>query len=126
MGNGIRWGQRQITGYLEDTWRSQGLDIPVPSFGHLCDLFSQISIEVKQFCNKICKKVRDGESIDLIVDSTGLKFGKASDWYETKYNKPCDNRPWKKLHISNDPDLNIHAIEVTDYDIAALFITETH
>lgn len=120
----FRWGQRQITGYLEDIWESQGLDIPVPSFGHLCDLFSQISIEVKQFCNKIYRRIRNGEAIDLIVDSTGLKFGKASYWYETKYNKPCDNRPWKKLHISSDPDLNIHAVEITDYNVADIDVLD--
>ena len=29
------FGQRQITGYFEDLWRSKGLEIAVPSFGHL-------------------------------------------------------------------------------------------
>lgn len=112
------WGMRQITGYLEDLWKTKALDIPVPSFGHLCDLFSKVSIEVKQFCNKLYSKLKNGEAIDLIVDSTGLKFGKASDWYETKYNKPCNNRPWKKMHISMDLDTNVHAIEITNYDIS--------
>lgn len=111
------WGQRQITGYLEDLWKTKGLDIKVPSFGHLCDLFSQVPIKVKQFCNKLCKRVKNGEAIELLLDSTGLTFGKASQWYETKYNKACNKKPWKKMHISSDPDLNIHAIEITDYDV---------
>lgn len=118
------WGQRQITGYFEDLWKTKDLDITVPSFGHLCDLFSQVSIAVKQFCNKICTKIKNGEAIDLIVDSTGLTFGKASHWYETKYNKPCNNKPWKKMHISNDPDLNIQAIEITDYDVADIDVLD--
>jgi Transposase DDE domain len=112
------WGQRQITGYFEDLWKTKGLDIPVPSFGHLCDLFFPVSLEVKQFCNKLCKRIKNGEVIDLIADSTGLTFGKASHWYETKYNKPCDNKPWKKMHISIDPEMNIQAIEITDYEIS--------
>ncbi len=29
------WGIRQIQGYFEDLWSSKGIDIPVPSFGHL-------------------------------------------------------------------------------------------
>lgn len=37
------WGMRQICGYLEDVWQQQGLDIPVPSFGHLSDLFEMVS-----------------------------------------------------------------------------------
>lgn len=110
------WGQRQITGYLEDLWKSKNLDIAVPSFGHLCDLFANVPIKVKQFCNKLCQRINNGESIDLIVDSTGLSFGKASHWYETKYNKPCNNKPWKKMHIAIDPEMNVHAIEITDYE----------
>jgi len=29
------WGMRQIVGYMEDYWKTLGLDIPVPSYGHL-------------------------------------------------------------------------------------------
>lgn len=75
-------------------------------------------------CNNICRKIKDGEAIDLIADSTGLTFGKASHWYETKYHKPCNNRLWKKMHISSDPDLNIHAIEIADYDVADIDMLE--
>lgn len=112
------WGQRQITGYFEDLWKSKNLAIAVPSFGHLCDLFSQVTIEVKQFCNRLCKRLKNGEDISLIVDSTGLTFGKASEWYETKYNKPCDNKPWKKMHFSMDFEANIHAMEITYYNVS--------
>lgn len=118
------WGIRQITGYIEDLWKTKGLNIPVPSFGHLCDLFSLVSIEVKQFCNKIQSRIKNGEAIDLIVDSTGLTFGKASNWYETKYNKPCTNKPWKKMHISMDCDTDMHAMEITDYDISDIEMLE--
>lgn len=108
------WGIRQITGYFEDLWRSKNLDISVPSFGNLSDLFSSLSVEVKQFCNKLKKKLEAGEDVSLILDATGLRFGRSSHWYETKYNKACKNRPWSKMHLSMDPDLNIHSIEITD------------
>jgi len=61
------WGMRQITGFIQDLWRTKNLDIPVPSFGHLCDLFSGISIEVQHFCNRLATKVKSGEAIDLIT-----------------------------------------------------------
>jgi len=118
------WGMRQITGFIEDLWRTKGLDIPVPSFGHLCDLFSKVSVEVKQFYNKIVTTIKNGEAIDLIVDSTGLTFGKASNWYETKYNKPCNNKPWKKMHIGLDFDTDMHAMEITDYDVSDIEMLE--
>ena len=78
------WGMRQISGYFEDLWQSRGLDIPVPSFGSLSDLFGNISLEVKQFCDKVKKRIENGEAVDLIADSSGMSFSKASGWYENK------------------------------------------
>ena len=110
------WGMRQITGYFEDLWKTKKLTILVPSFGHLSDLFAAIPLKTKQYCDKLAKRIRDGESISLILDSTGMRFDKASHWYETKYGKPCKDRPWRKLHLSMDPEMNIHQIEITDYE----------
>ncbi|WP_338141708.1 transposase [Rickettsia felis] len=118
------FGQRQITGYFEDLWRGKGLEIPVPSFGHLCDLFSQIPLEVKQFCNKLAGRIKNGEAISLILDSTGLRFNTASNWYATKYNKVCKNKPWQKMHISIDPAMNIHNVEITDCHTADIEMLE--
>ena len=112
------WGIRQITGYFEDLWDSKNLDISVPSFGNLSDLFSSLSIEVKQSCNKLKRRIDAGEDVSLILDATGLRFGRASHWYETKYNKACKNRPGSKMHLSMDPDLNIHSIEITDNSVS--------
>lgn len=119
----FRWGLRQMTGYFEDLWLSKGLDIAVPSFGHLSDLFASLSFEVKHYCQKIVDKLERGEDVTLIVDSTGMSFSKASHWYETKYGKPCEIRPWRKLHLAIDPDMNMHSVELTDHltgDLAML------
>jgi len=119
----FRWGLRQMTGYFEDLWQSKGLDISVPSFGHLSDLFASLSFEVKHYCQKIVDKLERGEDVTLIVDSTGMSFSKASHWYETKYGKPCEIRPWRKLHLAIDPDMNMHSVELTDHltgDLARL------
>lgn len=112
------WGIRQMTGYFEDLWRTKKLDIPVPSFGHLSDLFYAIPLRVRQFCDKLAKRIEQGESITLIFDSTGLRFGKASHWYQTKYGKPCNQTPWRKLHLSVDPQMNVHGVEITDTEIS--------
>ena len=118
------WGIRQITGYFEDLWKSKNLDIAVPSFGNLSDLFSSLSVEVKQYCNRLKSRLEAGEELSLILDATGLRFGRASHWYETKYNKPCKNRPWNKMHISMDPDMNIHALEITDNSVSDIEMQE--
>ena len=72
------WGIRQTTGYFEDLWDTKGLDIPVPSFGHLSDLFAALSVKIRQFCDKLAQRIARRESVSLILDSTGLRFGKAS------------------------------------------------
>jgi uncharacterized ubiquitin-like protein YukD len=105
-------------------WRTKKLEIPVPSFGHLSDLFASIPVKVQQFCDKLSKRVANGESVAVIMDSTGFRFGKASHWYETKYAKPCKQRPWRKLHISMDPDMNIYDAEVTDLETSDIAMIE--
>jgi hypothetical protein len=118
------WGIRQITGYFEDLWESKNLDIAVPSFGNLSDLFASLSVEVKQFCHKLKKRLEAGEDVSLILDATGLRFGRASHWYEMKYNKACKNRPWNKMHLSMDPDMNIHAVEITNNAVSDITMQE--
>jgi hypothetical protein len=68
---------RQITGYMEDLWETKGLDIPVPSFGHLSDLFRNMPIKIKHYCEKAVRKAHTGEKATLIADSTGMRFDKA-------------------------------------------------
>ena len=111
----LNMAMRQTTGYFEDFWRTNNMDIAVPSFGHLSDLFGKVPVRIKQYCEKIVDRVNKGESVTLIFDSTGMRFGKASHWYEEKYGKPCDNKPWRKLHLGIDPHLNMHSVAVTDY-----------
>jgi hypothetical protein len=81
------WGLRQITGYFDDLWHVKKLDISTPSFGHLSDLFAKLPVFVRQYCDKVARRLVRGEPVTLIMDSTGFRFGKASSWYETKYNK---------------------------------------
>ena len=107
-----------MTGFFEDLWRTKKLAIPVPSFGHLSDLFSLSPLKVRQFCENLAKRIDKGESISLIFDSTGLRFGKASHWYQTKYGKPCHQKPWRKMHLSMDPQMNVHGIDITQTEVA--------
>jgi len=109
------FGIRQTAGYFEDFWRNKNLDIGVPSFGHLSDLFSKVPLKVRQVCEEAIARINKGESVVMLCDSTGMCFGKASHWYEEKYGKPCDNTPWRKLHIGIDQVMNMHSVEVTDY-----------
>jgi hypothetical protein len=53
--------------------------------------------------------------IDLVIDSTGLKFFGAGEWARAKHGET--RRSWRKLHLSVNPDDNeIIAFELTDDD----------
>jgi transposase len=79
-------------------------------------LFAALPLKIRQFCETVKGRIARGEEVDLILDSTGLRFGKASHWYEQKYGKPCENRPWRKMHIAIDHEMNMHGIEITDVE----------
>jgi len=112
------WAMRQITGYMEDYWRSLRLNIPIPSIGHLSDRFAKLSISVKQRCDRLAKRLANGEAVTIMIDSSGLHFGCANQWYETKYGKKSKQTPWRKMHLAIDADMNIHQIESTDTTVS--------
>ena len=107
-------GLRQVTGLLEDLWDQMHLEIPVPSFGTLSDAFASLSIDVQRFCNNVARRLAKGENIALIMDSTGMRFPKAHDWYEKKYGSRSQKRPTRKMHVSIDLDMDTHVAEVTE------------
>ena len=72
------WGMRQITGYIEDYWVTRGLDIPVPSSGQLSERFAALELSVRQRCVVLAKRLARGVAVSMIVDATGLSFGRAS------------------------------------------------
>jgi hypothetical protein len=112
------WGMRQITGYMEDFWATRGLDIPVPSSGQLRDRFAALKVSVTQRCAQLTRRLGRGEAISMIVDSTGLSFGRASEWYEQKYGHPATRTPWRKMHLSIDADMNVHGIRITTTEVS--------
>jgi hypothetical protein len=114
----LGWGMRQTTGYMEDFWATRGLDIAVPSFGQLGDRFAALEPGVTQRCVQRARRLARRESTSLIVDSTGLSFGRASQWYEQKYGHKATRTPWRKMHLSTDADMNVHGIRITTTDVS--------
>jgi hypothetical protein len=112
------WGMRQITGYMEDYWASRGLDIAVPSASQLGERFASLEVSVTQRCERLARRLARGETISLIVDSTGLSFGRANQWYEEKYGQKAARTPWRKMHLSIDADMNVHAIHITTTEVS--------
>ena len=112
------WGMRQATGYMEDYWATRRLDIPVPGFGQLCDRFAALEVSVTQRCIVLAKRLARGEAASMIVDATGLSFGRASQWYEQKYDHQATRTPWRKMHLGIDAHMNVHAIRITTTEVS--------
>src|SRR6201995_1750287 len=112
------WRIRQITGYMEDYWATRGLDIPVPSASQLGERFASLEVSVTQRCEQLARRLARGETISLIVDSSGLSFGRASQWYEQKYGQKAARTPWRKMHLSIDEEMNVHALRITTTEIS--------
>jgi hypothetical protein len=56
--------------------------------------------------------------VSMIVDATGLSFGRASQSYEEKYGQKATHTPWRKMHLGIDADMNIHAIRITTTEVS--------
>jgi Transposase DDE domain len=54
----------------------------------------------------------------MIVDATGLSFGRASQWYEQKYGHQATCTPWRKMHLGIDADMNVDAICITTTEVS--------
>ncbi|RZF23396.1 IS5 family transposase, partial [Paraburkholderia sp. UYCP14C] len=112
------WGMRQITGHMEEFWALRGLDIAVPGFGLLSERFRTIEVHVKQRCSRAAERLGNGEAISLIVDSSGMKFGRASEWHRQEYGRDASQTPWRKMHLSIDPEMNVHQIAITEDNVS--------
>ncbi|MEX3640463.1 transposase, partial [Paraburkholderia sp. BR14427] len=54
----------------------------------------------------------------MIVDSSGMKFGRASEWHRQKYGRDAGQTPWRKMHLSIDPEMNVHQIAITEDNVS--------
>ena len=98
---------RQTEGFVRSLVELMRLDLIVPDHSTLAR--RRRTVEVTDFCwpRKGC--------VDIVVDSTGLKFFGAGEWARAKHGE--SRRSWRKLHLSVNPDDNeIIAFELTDDD----------
>ena len=114
----FNWGMRQITGHMREFRALRGLDIAEPSFGLLCERFRTLKVHVKQRCQRVADCLAKGEAISLIVDSSGMKLGRASEWHRQKYGRDAGQTPWRKMHLSIDPEMNVHQVAITGDNVS--------
>jgi len=47
----------------------------------------ELDIAAKQRRKRLARRLANGEDVTVMIDSTGLSFDRASQWYEEKYGK---------------------------------------
>ncbi|ABE36570.1 transposase, IS4 family [Paraburkholderia xenovorans LB400] len=109
-----RLGLREFAGFMHDYWRGRGVALPVASFGHLSDLFAALDMTIRKQCARAAERLKEGEPVTVIVDSTGLRFSHAGAWYEKKYGKQAPCTPWRVMHLAMDAEGDVLAGEITD------------
>lgn len=100
---------RQSLGLVHSLLQLANLDWQVPDISTVCR--RQKHLQVSLPCQ------RSSTALDLLVDSTGIKFLGEGEWKRKKHG-PEYRRQWRKVHLGIDAQtLEIRAIEVTDNSI---------
>lgn len=97
---------RQSLGLVESLLRLAGLDWKVPDFSTVCRRQKSLSVTLPYRPSTT--------ALDLLVDSTGIKFPGEGEWKCKKHGAEYRCQ-WRKVHLCIDAStLEIRAIEVTD------------
>ena len=88
--------RRQVQGLVRSLMRMLGLSLPAPDFSTLSRRSKSLNVAPNPSKSK--------GPITLIIDSTGLKIHRGSDWHEAKHARKKAHKNWRKLHLAMDQD----------------------
>jgi len=107
LGAVLRLPLRQTEGFVRSLMEMMKLDLAVPDHTTLARRRRSVDVHNNRWSGK--------GPIDIVIDSTGLKFFGAGEWARARHGET--RRSWRKLHLSVSPDDNeIIAHELTDDD----------
>jgi hypothetical protein len=96
---------RQTAGMVASLLRLAGLDWPVPDCSTLCRRQKTLQVQIPY-------RRADGP-LNLLVDSTGIKFLGDGEWQARKHGVQ-GRRQWRKVHLAMDTATSdIRAVEFT-------------
>ena len=96
---------RQTAGMVASLLRMAGLDWPVPDYSTLCRRQKTLAVQIPYR--------RASGPLNLLVDSTGIKFLGDGEWQARKHGAQ-GRRQWRKIHLAMDTATSdIRAVEFT-------------
>jgi hypothetical protein len=87
---------RQLSGFVESVFELTGIDLQVPSYTQICRRQSGLKVPLG-----VSERLKNGEAIHLVVDSSGLKIYGESEWKVRKHGWG-KRRTWRKIHLGVD------------------------
>jgi len=96
---------RQTAGMVASLLQLAGLDWPIPDYSTLCRRQKTLKVQIPYR--------RAGGPLNLLVDSTGIKFLGDGEWQARKHGVQ-GRREWRKVHLAMDTvTSDIRAVEFT-------------
>ena len=120
----LRFGYRQVSGTVRDLLRK--IDVPTPNFRTLWRRIKRLKTDGINFN---INPVRNGEKIEVAIDSTGIRKVNDGEYRTKMYQK---RKSWIKLHIAVDvrngailtrsiTNENVHDIKETGHLLNPLY-----
>jgi hypothetical protein len=98
---------RETQGFVMSLGELMGLGVKIPHY-------STLARRLKGCCQKLKAKIKKGEGIHVVVDSTGLKVFGEGEW-KVRQHGYSKRRTWMKLHLAvNEADNQILSMVLTD------------
>lgn len=92
----FRLGFRQLEGFAESIFALMGVDLQVPSYTQICRRQAGLKVPLG-----VSERLKKGEAIHLVVDSSGLKVYGECEWKVRKHGWG-KRRTWRKIHLGVD------------------------
>jgi Transposase DDE domain len=87
---------RQLEGFATSLLKLMGLDLKVPSYTQICRRQEGLKIDLS-----ISERLKKGENIHMVIDSSGLKIYGEGEWKVRKHGY-SKRRTWRKIHLGVD------------------------
>ena len=115
----FRLAFRQLEGFAESVFALMGVDLRVPSYTQICRRQSGLKVPLG-----VSERLKKGEAIHLVVDSSGLKVYGECEWKVRKHGW-SKRRTWRKIHLGVDEktgEITAHVLTDNKTDDAAVLV----
>lgn len=98
---------RQAEGFLRSTFERMHIALPVPDYTTVSKRMAGLLVDLP------VRGTAPGESIHIVIDSTGVKVYGEGEW-KVKMHGKSKRRAWRKLHLAVNPETGeVEAEELT-------------